>query len=68
VRQGRTAAFAPGQAGRSNAVPLRRTKNTFGGTSLQRGEVGVEVGYGFDTAEIIFQGKMLVGGVGVFVW
>jgi hypothetical protein len=34
---------------------------------LQRGQVGVEVGYGFDAAEIVFQGEMLVRGVGVFV-
>ena len=34
---------------------------------LESGQVGVEVGYGFDAAEIIFQGQMFVGGVGVFV-
>ena len=31
------------------------------------GQVGVEVGYGFYAAEIVFQGQVLVGGVGVFV-
>ena len=35
------------RSGVGNWVPL---------TQLQRGEVGVEVGYGFYAAEIIFQG------------
>ena len=34
---------------------------------LEIAEVGVEVGDGFDAAEVIFEGEVLVGGVGVFV-
>ncbi len=48
----------------TETAPMRRL--AFPGT-LEGGEVLVEVGYGFDAAEIVFQGEVLVGGVGVFV-
>src|SRR5580704_5044723 len=44
-----------------------RTKRVATAPELERGEIGVKVGDGFDAAEIIFQGEMLVGGVRVFV-
>ena len=34
---------------------------------LQGGQVGVEVGDGLDSAEIVFQGDVLVGSVCIFV-
>jgi len=35
--------------------------------SLERSQRGVEVGDGFDAGEVIFEGDVFVGGVGVFV-
>src|SRR5947199_6052675 len=34
---------------------------------LESGEIGIEMGDGLDTAEIVFKGKVLVGSVRVFV-
>src|SRR5256885_9075667 len=34
---------------------------------LERSQIRVEVGHGFDAAEIVFKSQMFVGGVGVFV-
>src|SRR5215467_8023261 len=34
---------------------------------LSYGKVGVELGDGFDATEVVFEGDVLVGGVGVFV-
>jgi hypothetical protein len=34
---------------------------------LESGEIRIEVGNGFDAAEIIFEGKVFVGSVGVFI-
>src|SRR5277367_2637849 len=34
----------------------------------EAGQVGVEMGDGFDATEIVFEGQMFVGSVGVFVW
>ena len=49
-------------------LPLRNADPApTNGVTLERGEVLVEVGYGFDAAEIVFQGQVFVGGVGVFV-
>ena len=56
-----------GKLGRSCAAALQGREDLWR-QLLQGGQVGVEVGYGFDAAEIIFQGQVLVGGVGVFVW
>ena len=52
----------------SEARQRVRTKRVVTARGLERGEIGVKVGDGFDAAEIIFQGKVLVGGVRVFVW
>ena len=34
---------------------------------LQGGEIGVEVSDGFDAAEVVFEGNVLIGGVRVLV-
>src|SRR5882757_6389810 len=34
---------------------------------VSTGEIRVEVGHGFDAAEIVFKSQVFVGGVGVFV-
>jgi hypothetical protein len=67
-RRGRHSVCICLHLGEAGAARLRRYKDDeFRRCLLQRGEVGVEVGYGFDAAEIVFQGEMLVRGVGVFV-
>src|SRR5436190_23032175 len=35
--------------------------------ALERSQIRVEVGHGFDAAEIVFKSQVFVGGVGVFV-
>ena len=44
-----------------------RTKRFVTARGLEGGEIGVEMGDGFDAAEIVFEGEMFVGSVRVFV-
>jgi len=48
----------------SRQLELRATASTF---ESERGQVGVKMSDGLDAAEIILQGDVLVGSVGVFV-
>ena len=54
--------------GRSDAVaPMTRNGSVLARLALEGGEVGVEVGYGLNAAEIVFEGNVFVGGMRVFI-
>src|SRR6266581_8967095 len=54
---------ASGEWGKARSFQLATTMRI----GLERSQIRVEVGHGFDAAEIVFKSQVFVGGVGVFV-
>jgi hypothetical protein len=61
------ASNSPQAHGETRAFEYSSQRRNLYRALLKGGEIAVQMGDGFDAAEIIFQGEMLVGSVRVFV-